>query len=205
MPYASRTGTRTTLAALRAAGWRLLISAAGVWRDEGMPYAIDNGAWSAHQSRRPFDSAAFVGLVEAKGAGADFVVVPDVVGDGAASLAMSIAWLPWLRWRLPWPGPRLLIPVQNGMGCEDVAHLLDERHGVFVGGDTDWKLRTMRTWGGLTRSLGAHLHVGRVNTQRRVRLCQDAGADSFDGSGVVRFPSTLARVDAAVRQAALEM
>lgn len=36
--YASRTGTRRNLAALRAAGWRLLVSATGVHRDEGFPF-----------------------------------------------------------------------------------------------------------------------------------------------------------------------
>ena len=36
--YASRTGTKRNLDALRAAGWRLLISATGVHRDEGFPF-----------------------------------------------------------------------------------------------------------------------------------------------------------------------
>lgn len=43
IPYTSRTGTRSTLRALRADGWHLLVSATGVHRTEGFPYAIDNG------------------------------------------------------------------------------------------------------------------------------------------------------------------
>lgn len=42
--YASRTGTRRNLDALRAAGWRLMVSARGALRTEGFPYALDNGA-----------------------------------------------------------------------------------------------------------------------------------------------------------------
>lgn len=42
--YASRTGTKRNLAALRAAGWGLFVSAAGVHRSEGFRFIIDNGA-----------------------------------------------------------------------------------------------------------------------------------------------------------------
>lgn len=53
--YTSRTGTRSTLEALRRAGWRLLVSAAAEHRHEGMPFAIDNGAWTYHQRGERFD------------------------------------------------------------------------------------------------------------------------------------------------------
>jgi hypothetical protein len=39
IPYASRTGTRRNLDALRERGWRLLVSASGVLRTEGFRYA----------------------------------------------------------------------------------------------------------------------------------------------------------------------
>lgn len=49
-PYASRTGTKTTLANMRRMGWSILVSAAGVLRTEGFDnWALDNGAWSAFQ------------------------------------------------------------------------------------------------------------------------------------------------------------
>lgn len=87
--YASRTGTRSTLAALRAAGWRLLVSATGVLRTEGFGYALDNGAWSAFQRGQSFDELAFRRALDMLGAGADFVVVPDIVCGGEASLELS--------------------------------------------------------------------------------------------------------------------
>jgi hypothetical protein len=74
--YASRTGTRRNLAALEDADWRLLVSAKGELRTEGMRYAIDNGAWTAYQQNQPFDETAFVLAVDRLGERADWIVLP---------------------------------------------------------------------------------------------------------------------------------
>jgi hypothetical protein len=58
----------------------------------------------------------------------------------------------------------------------------------------------MRAWGMLAREHSAYLHIGRVNTARRIRLCADAGADSFDGTSVSRYATTLELLDSARRQ-----
>jgi hypothetical protein len=84
--YASRTGTRRNLAALDDAEWRLLVSAKGALRTEGMRYALDNGAWTAFQQQQPFDEAAFLIAIERLGVGADWIVLPDIVEGGLASL-----------------------------------------------------------------------------------------------------------------------
>ncbi len=89
IPYASRTGTRRNLAALRAAGWRLLVSAKGALLHEGFRYALDNGAWSAYQAKEPFDEAAFLRAIDRLGAGADWIVIPDIVAGGLRSLDYS--------------------------------------------------------------------------------------------------------------------
>lgn len=196
--YASRTGTQRNLALLRAAGWGLIVSATGVHRTEGFElYAIDNGAWTAYAQKRPWDEAAFERLVGQLGAGAAFIAAPDIVTGGLESLRLSEAWLP----RLDGIGRRRLIPVQDGMAGPDVAPLLGPDVGVFVGGSTDFKLRTMAEWAELSRARGAYCHVGRVNTARRIRLCALAGADSFDGTSATRFASTLPMLDNARRQA----
>jgi hypothetical protein len=199
MAYASRTGTRRNLALLRARGWGLIVSATGVHRTEGFErYAIDNGAWTAHALGTPWDEGKFRQLVAALGAAADFVVAPDIVAGGLASLRRSEAWLP----ELDGVGFRRLVPVQDGMQPTDVAPLLGPDVGVFVGGTTDWKLRTLPTWGALARERAAYLHVGRVNSARRIRLCAQAGADSFDGSSGSRFAVTIPGLDSARRQTA---
>jgi hypothetical protein len=194
MAYASRTGTRKNLDVLRANGWRLLVSARGVWRPEGFPYALDNGAWTAFQRQEPFDAAAFTGVVERLGADADWVVVPDSVGNRDETLRMADVWVPRLH------GLRLLLAVQDGMTPADVPHL-GSVAGIFVGGSTEWKLETLPNWGAWARGAGVICHIGRVNTARRIMACAKAGATSFDGSGPSRFAVEAARLSAAWREA----
>jgi hypothetical protein len=201
LAYASRTGTRRNLEALRSCGWGLLVSAKGALRTEGFEtYALDNGAWTAYRTGRPFDEAAFLAAVEALGARAQFVVVPDIVCGGLDSLRFSEGWLP----RLGDVGRRRLLAVQNGMEPEDVRPFLSRDVGIFVGGDTAWKERTLPLWGELARESGCYLHVGRVNSARRIRLCQLSGAHSFDGTSVSRFAQSIGRLDSARRQAVLD-
>ena len=199
--YASRTGTRRNLAALREAGWRILVSAAGCLRSEGFPYALDNGAWTAHQKGLPFDVAAFVKACDLLGAGADWIIAPDVVGEAGPSLKLTAEWLPRLREQFP--RSLILVAVQDGMTEDCVRAWLRSDVGIFLGGSTHWKIATMRRWGETAHRLGVYLHVGRVNTKRRILLAQEAGADSFDGTSVSRFAKSIDRLDSARRQHAL--
>jgi len=199
--YASRTGTRRNLDALRRAGWRLIVSAAGAWRNEGFRYALDNGAWSAFVAGARFDAGRFRACVAQMGAGADWIVVPDIVCGGRESLRFSLSWLD----EILMVGPPVLLAVQNGMKASDLRHHVGGRVGLFVGGDTAWKEATLPVWGRLARERTCYLHVGRVNSARRIRLCAMAGADSFDGSSASRYSKTVGALDAARRQVALEI
>jgi len=195
--YASRTGTKRNLAALRAAGWRLMISRAGVWRTEGFAYALDNGAWTDYRNGRDFDEPKFQALIDKLGGQADWVVAPDIVAGGLLSLRLSLCWLAPLlvRTRL------VLVPVQDGMEPADLVNIvLPKRIGVFLGGSTEWKLERMRQWGEFCAARGVHYHVGRVNTLKRFRLAHVAGADSVDGSSASRYAVTLPALDFASRQ-----
>lgn len=91
------------------------------------------------------------------------------------------------------------------MELDDVEHLLSPRVGIFVGGapDTDFKERTTPMWATACRRAGAWCHVGRVNTQRRIAICQAAGATSFDGTSATRFAKSLPVVHRAVVQQSL--
>lgn len=184
IPYVSRTGGRN-LVPIRKRGWRLLVSAKGVHRTEGLKYALDNGAWSSFQAGEPFDEGAFLDVVSKLGPGADFVVIPDIVQGGLESLAFSLDWIDDLR-ALP-KSVRLLVAVQDDMTAGDLRPLLDERVGIFVGGSTKWKELSLPTWAELSAERRCYLHVGRVNTMRRIHHCSAHGVDSFDGSGPALF------------------
>jgi hypothetical protein len=198
IPYASRTGGKRNLDALRVNGFRLLIVASGVQRDEGWDrYALDNGAWAYHQRGEPFDEGRFRALVEKFGRRADWCVLPDIIAGGVESLALSMTWMDWVLDRCP----RALIAVQDGMEIRHIDHLIGDRVGVFVGGSTDWKLATLGMWGSLASR--CWVHVGRVNSVRRIRMCAMAGAHSFDGTSASVFSVTAKKLGHAARQSVL--
>ncbi len=197
--YASRTGTKRNLKALRDDGWHLLVSAKGCLRNEGFPYALDNGAWTAFQQGHAFDVEAFEVAVKKMGRDAEWVVAPDIVSGGMASHAMSSSWVP----RLLNDTERVLFAVQDGFTREHVAHLLGPRVGLFVGGSTEFKLSTMGMWAKLAREFGAWCHVGRVNSARRIQRCASCGVDSFDGTSASKFSVTIKRLTNARNQSAM--
>ncbi len=204
--YATHTGTKRNLNAMQSSGWRILLTPDTLarngncvpnWPDgRPVPYALDNGAWGCFQRGVPFDDVRFLRCVENVGEGADWIVLPDIVGEGDQSLARSISWLPRL------PG-RVLLPVQNGMTVAQVAPYIGGRVGIFVGGDTEWKLRTLPDWGRLARDKCAWLHVGRVNTIRRIAMTSSVGAHSVDGTSGTRFAKTIPVLEAACRRYSL--
>jgi hypothetical protein len=209
--YASRTGTRRNLDALRAAGWRLMVSARGRLSTEGFPYALDNGAWTAFQEwqkgereKNELDVGAFARAVSLLGKQADFIVVPDIVQGGEESWLLSLYWLEQLKRQSYLADAKLLLAVQDGFAPDMVRPHLNERVGIFIGGGDKFKEQTLPQWGDLARERCAWLHVGRVNTTRRVALCEAAGATSFDGSSVSRFVANLPKLDGARRQTDLE-
>lgn len=196
--YASRTTNRRSLAELRTANWRLLLSPT---RPEnppaGLRFAIDNGAWTYFKKQIPFDNEAFANLLERHGAAADFIVIPDCVENTHRTFELLRIWLNRLRhFRL------ILFALQDGMCVEDIGELLREvpNMGLFLGGSTVWKLRTMYTWGIVAHAHQRYYHVARVNSMRRIKLAQEAGANSFDGSSVSRFAKSLPRLERARKQ-----
>lgn len=194
--YASNTGTKRNLKALRDHGWRLLLTPDNPTPREGMRFSIDNGAFA----KDGFKPDPFASLVERLGCAADFVVLPDIVGGGNDSLELSVSWLPKLR------GIRkLLLPLQDGMSAHDVGIVLRQnvQVGLFLGGSTAYKIREMYGWGMVAAAWKRHYHVGRVNTRRRIRLCAEAGATSFDGTSATMFSCTVPLLDAARNQPSL--
>jgi hypothetical protein len=173
-----------------------MVSAKGKHKHEGFRYALDNGAWHAFANQLPFDRAAFLAAYHKLGPGADFVVLPDIVAGGKRSLAYSLNW----RRELGTPLCPQLLAVQDGMDADEVALMVGPEFGLFVGGTTEWKLATLPIWAALARTRQAYLHVGRVNTVRRIALCAAAGADSFDGSNASRYAVNLSRLDNSRRQ-----
>ena len=197
IPYASHTNGARNLAELRRYGWRLLRTPFTTGKtNHGFSYALDNGAWRAHQQDIPFDEPAFVDMLGKHAAGSDWIVSPDIVCGGMDSLECSLSWLP----RLEIYGRRILIPVQDDMTDEHIMPLVGDGVGIFVGGSTEFKERSLPMWGRVSHETGCILHVGRVNSCRRIALCGAAGATSFDGSGASKFSVTVRKLTFAAMQ-----
>ena len=107
----------------------------------------------------------------------DFVVVPDIVGGGSASLARSLEMVEWVPPELP----VCYLVVQEGMTLKQVAEVLSHFGGLFVGGASmEWKLGTAPDWIALAHAHGRQCHIGRIGTLARLELAQRLGADSVD-------------------------
>src|SRR5215469_9476059 len=113
--YASRTGTRRNLDALRRYGWGLLVSRAGVWRTEGFERICgDNGAWADFNAGRSFDEDAyerFLDWIASQPVIPDWLVLPDIVAGGMESLSLSVRYINRCRAI----ASLVLIAVQDGM------------------------------------------------------------------------------------------
>ena len=106
-----------------------------------------------------------------------FAVAPDVVSDAAATLARSGPWLPRVR-DLGMPAA---LVAQNGL--ETLEGPWGEFDCLFIGGDTEWKLGPhARRLAEQARARGKWVHMGRVNSERRIRYAAAIGCDSVDGT-----------------------
>jgi hypothetical protein len=141
-----------------------------------MPWGVDNGAFSG------FDPVAFRELVgrSAGKPGLLWVVCPDVVADARATLEMWRVWSPVLR--------SASVPVAFVLQDGQERHELPAADCYFIGGSTEFKLsEAAADLAAEGKRRGAWVHMGRVNSLRRLAIAHDMGCDSVDGSGYSRF------------------
>lgn len=144
-----------------------------------LPYCLDNAAFIAFTKKQPWDEVAFlkhtafyVSLPQKP----RWLAVPDVVGDKDATLKNWGKWADRLRREFGIP---LAFCAQDGMSPDDVPADADV---VFIGGSTDWKRWAIFPFCRHHK----RVHVGRINTERWLWFCHDAGAESSDGTGWFR-------------------
>ncbi len=116
-----------------------------------------------------------------------WIVAPDVVGDAEATLDL------WNEWRytvlcVAWRGWRdVAFVAQDGMKCSWVPW---EKIGCLFLGGTDAYKESEAAYQLLKAAKGHNkwVHVGRVNSERRLRLFDDV-VDSIDGTQFSMFPN----------------
>jgi len=150
--------------------------------DDGRPWAIDNAAFSG------FDEGAFwtlLGRLHDHRRSCLFVAAPDVVGKAAETLVLFARWSPIIR-RMGYP---VALVGQDGLTMDAVPWR--DLDAVFIGGTTEWKLsQTTMSLCAYGRALGKWVHMGRVNSLRRLKQASRFGCQSVDGSGWSKWPKT---------------
>lgn len=146
------------------------------YRNCGWTWAADNGCYSRFEPER------YLRFLEKRLEHLEaclWATVPDAVGD---------CWLTQRRW-LEWSGRirdlgyPLAYVLQDGITLDRIP-----KNAVawFVGGTTEWKLNIGPDFVRAGKERNIWVHIGRVNTGGRYLDFARLGADSFDGSGLVR-------------------
>jgi hypothetical protein len=145
------------------------------------PWGADNEAFTN------FDAELYIKMLgKIKGMqGCLFVTAPDVVGDAKQTLLLFDWWV----WKLQECAQPIAIVGQDGLQEEDVPW--DTIDSYFVGGSSEWKLgeesaRLVRA----AKERGKWVHMGRVNTQQRIKYAKAIGCDSADGSKFSKWRKT---------------
>jgi hypothetical protein len=102
-----------------------------------------------------------------------FAVVPDIVGDAEATRARWDEWAPTVR-ALGYPVAYVL---QDG---EDGRTIPTDADWLFIGGSTAYKLSDQVRR--IVAATDLPVHMGRVNSGRRLQLCAAWGVESADGT-----------------------
>ena len=112
-----------------------------------------------------------------------FVTVPDVVGDGAATLARFQP----MAGRIKSSGWPVALVAQDGMTADLIPWT--DIDWMFVGGSTEWK-KGMDAAALIlaAKGYGVKVHVGRVNSAKRFAHFAGLGADTSDGTFIAFGP-----------------
>lgn len=149
--------------------------------DREMLWAADNDAYAA------WDEDRYLRMLEAIRRTEQwrllFVTLPDVVGDWEATRE---------RWDWYTPVteglPRAYV-LQDGQPASAVPW--SSTSAVFVGGSTEYKLSLAASeLVAEAKRRDLWVHMGRVNTRRRIRYAKAIGCDSIDGTQASMFTDT---------------
>jgi hypothetical protein len=151
-------------------------------RPDGVAWCADNGAFG-----KEYDEAkwwAFLLRNQWRTHSCFFATLPDVVGDAWRTGIRSLPWMERVR-QLGYP---VAWVAQDGQENQPLPWLGIDC--LFVGGSTEWKTSPVSAelmWE--AKSLGKWVHVGRVNSYKRLKWSHEHGADSVDGT-FLRFAPT---------------
>jgi hypothetical protein len=160
-------------------------------RDHTPIWAADNDAFSGFSPKKYLKMLDLIAKAKKPPA---FVTAPDVVCDHFASVDLLLRWLPELQQRnLP-----IGFVLQNGCEAAWDYHISrgewfpwDEVDCFFIGGDTPFKFSPFIQKFTAFASCEKWIHMGRVNSVKRLRYAMRIGCHSCDGSGMACFTNSV--------------
>jgi hypothetical protein len=151
---------------------------------EGQTWAADNGRYA---SPKDYTDARFLAWLATMPAETClFATAPDVVGDAVATLQMS-----WPMYRpIRDLGYKVALVAQDGLERLPEFIPWQDFDVLFIGGTTEWKLgeaagQIVR----MAKARGKWVHMGRVNSLKRMRYAESIGCDSADGTVLKHDPN----------------
>lgn len=147
---------------------------------DGWKWICDNGAFTGKFQEDTF--FAFLARLAEYQSQCVFVVAPDVVGDANKTLEQFQYYAPLIR-ALGYP---VAFVAQDG---QENLEFPDNFDCLFIGGSTEWKMSTKaESCIKRAQALGKWVHIGRVNTRKRIRHFALLNIDSVDGTAIVFKP-----------------
>lgn len=112
-----------------------------------------------------------------------FASAPDVVGDAVATRKRAYPMLQRIRDL----GFKSAYIVQDGETADEIKW--DEMDAIFIGGSTKWKLgQSAAEIVKEAKRRNKWVHMGRVNSFKRIQYAEAIGCDSVDGTFLVFAP-----------------
>jgi hypothetical protein len=147
----------------------------------GQPWAADNGRFS---SPADYTDAGFLTwLTTMPASSCLFATAPDVVGDATSTLLLSAP----MYHRIRAAGYPVALVAQDGL--ERLREFIPwhDFDALVIGGTTAWKLgEAVVELVAEAKRRGKWVHMGRVNSLKRLRYAASIGCDSADGT-VLQF------------------
>jgi len=139
-------------------------------------WAADNGCFSSARKFREATFLNWLGDLSMHAPRCLFAVAPDVVGDAAGTWERSAPVLPRIREH----GYKAAYVAQDGFRPEGVDW--EAFDVLFIGGTTEWKLGMGHQATAWSLEHGKPVHMGRVNSIKRLEWAAGLGCTSADGS-----------------------
>lgn len=180
--YATASGPKVREAMRQGLLGMIATPASGNVVELGVDWCADNAAFA---DKYPGDAAFLRWLADRAQhvARCGFVAAPDVVCDAAGTLVRSVPMFEPIR-ALGYP---VALVAQNGL--ENLAVPWDGFDALFLGGDDAWKLGAhARRLVADARYRGKWVHMGRVNSESRLRYAHAIGCHSADGTYLAHGP-----------------